>query len=437
MLCLVFGIATWARLRGLPAFSALHDALGPYWAAIRMDGRTHAPPYGPLMLISYIPATQFSQRLWDAVQIVGVQHSFVAVFASMASLRLWPKRLGLALLLGSLVALDPGLIDTAVSGSKGYFTATFVSLLLVFRGPWVWVCWAFAVSNHPLALCAAPLVVSGETLKKTHWGGILFFSVATLHQALNWSSPGVGSGPSMDPIGMALGGYIEQGGVLGGLVLLGPIAGLLNRSTRKFAIRILVGFGVLLLVGAAIGYLRDHHVRFFTVPALLCWGALPGRLSLVLLALVRIPPHPVFPAGLVARETTIGLAHRVVEKIAVEQPPFIVDGAWLSGGPSVEPSAALLDLYLRGFGAAELNADGDVVVIISAERDAFPISEQFGRTIDQGDRYQVVRANQLEVLEWSNTVCANGAKLGGAWDGLSVISPETDAGMVRAWWACD
>ena len=147
----------------------------------------------------------------------------------------------------------------------------------------------------------------------------------------------------------AIGSFLNQGNLVALLVLSGPFVGALSRRTRGHSLRVLLSFVLLLLIGFSVGYLRDH-IRLLTVPALVCWGALRGRLSLVLFACLRIPPHPVFPLDLVARETTVGLTHKVVDLIEKENPPFMVDGAWISGGPTVEPSAAILDLYLRGWG---------------------------------------------------------------------------------------
>jgi hypothetical protein len=281
------------------------------------------------------------------------------------------------------------------------------------------------------------LMLQPGTLSKRSSFGMLVWVLAVSHQALHWSNPGVGTGPSLGPVATAIDGFVHQGPAVAMLVLAGPIVGLWSRWTRGFAFRVLMSFVLLLLIGFSVGYLRDHHIRFLTVPALVCWGALRGRLSLVLLACLRLPPHPVFPSDLVARETTIGLAHKVVDLIEKEEPPFMVDGAWISGGPTVEPSAAILDLVLRGWGPSQINTDGDLVVIVSAEREDLPHVSQVGRLVDQGDRHRVFRSSQKEVLTWSEKLCAEGAKLGGSWDGISVISPDTDAEMIRRWWACD
>jgi hypothetical protein len=301
----------------------------------------------------------------------------------------------------------------------------------------VWVCWAFAVANHPMALAAFPLVlVPGCLARKNLWGVGLSLTAIAL-QASGWGDPGVGNGPDFGVVQGAAGSFLHKGGWIAGLILVGPFVGSLNTRTRGIAFRVSVAFGVLFIIGWHLGYLRDHHLRLVTLPALMGWGAIPGKLVFLLGAALRIPAHPVFPAGMVEREATVGLAHRVGDLLEKEKPPFIVDGAWLSGGPSVEASTAMLDLYLRGWDEKQLNTSGDVVVIVSAERKDISNVEEVGRTILKGGRYRVFRASPDLVHRWSLSLCEQDPKLGGAWDAVSVFTSDANVKPLRQWWACD
>jgi hypothetical protein len=49
ILVAVMGLALWVRFDQLMGTMALQDSVGPYLAAIRLDGRAHAPASGVLL----------------------------------------------------------------------------------------------------------------------------------------------------------------------------------------------------------------------------------------------------------------------------------------------------------------------------------------------------------------------------------------------------
>ena len=76
LLVLVTTVAVWARLDGMGASIILQDSLGPYLSAVRLDGRTHASPYGLLLLPPYWIALH-AGSLWNAVAVICL-HALIA-----------------------------------------------------------------------------------------------------------------------------------------------------------------------------------------------------------------------------------------------------------------------------------------------------------------------------------------------------------------------
>ena len=129
----------------------------------------------------------------------------------------------------------------------------------------------------------------------------------------------------------------------------------------------------------------------------------------------------------------------------------MVDGAWLSASPAVEPSALTLDLWLRGRPIDGFGPTDEVLVIVSAERGEaggygdidMAQSQWAGRMLYVGDRYFLGQASVDAVRLWSKQVCdalkLDGREprlLGGAWDGLVGLQPQTRTEELEAWWDC-
>ena len=99
-------------------------------------------------------------------------------------------------------------------------------------------------------------------------------------QMLGWNAPGVDS--TGLGVGQAFAAHLSQGGLLAWLGFAGPMVGLFFVRSRDLSIRVLLGVLLLVLMGLSLGYLRDHHIRFMTVPAVLCWGMLPWNAWVVM-----------------------------------------------------------------------------------------------------------------------------------------------------------
>ena len=207
-----------------------------------------------------------------------------------------------------------------------------------------------------------------------------------------------------------------------------------SKQTRDLAIRVWVMLVLLLCMGSGVEYLRDHHLRILTIPAAVCWGGL-SRLGWVPLAIaLGVPQDDLRPPDSGLRASTLGLVSHLGRKIERLEAPMIVDRAWFSGDPGAEPSAIMLDLWLRDWGPIEPSET--MLLIIAgtmAERDAYGT---IGQTLLMGHGYEVVVAKTDHVRAWSEQLCGTDVRLGGAWDAIASLHPHTKTSGVDLWWEC-
>jgi hypothetical protein len=130
------------------------------------------------------------------------------------------------------------------------------------------------------------------------------------------------------------------------------------------------------------------------------------------------------------------LNHHIGDLLEGSGRPVVVDRIWFSGGPAVEPSAVMLDRYLRGDAPEDLNVDGDVVTIVAADEVQLGQVGHPGTLLLQGHGFYVARTTAALTRDWSAKTCGLEPRVGGAWDALSVLHPELATTDVGAWWAC-
>jgi hypothetical protein len=449
----VFVVAVWARWRLLPVASALGDAVGPWWVAARGDSfaTPHAPPYGLLLAVPYRLIMVFADSLWQATSALLVLHAAIAPLATWAARRMGGG-LPAAVLVGLAAALDPGLLDTAASGAEGYLAPVWVCAALVaFLGerprPLLGgLALVAAVHNHPLALAALPLIAVLPTPRIAAWAGLGLLPLIPHLVGLFGQPVGVGDGTPHVPTEAVVGWVVGEGraAILVGLAL---VWGLVQRPTRRLSGAVLAGGLLLVMVGGAVGYLRDHHLRLLLVPALVGLAApWPWRRAplavLGLAVFLVVPTDPVQRAHQARRPGTHGLLEAVTRSVqAVPERPLVVDGAWISSSPAVEPGAVLLDLHLRGASAEDLSTGGAVAVVVSAERPDLAALPPGLSEVHRGDRHVVLLGEESEVTRWLGELCqglaSDGApppRAGGAFDGLIPLHPNLEAARVQAWW---
>ena len=100
--------------------TVLSDQLGPWWVAASGPpwSEPHAPPFGWGLYLPYWLLLGPADSLWSAVQGLLLVHALMAPLALGAGWLL-ARREGCAagaLLAGAAIAMDPALIDTALSG---------------------------------------------------------------------------------------------------------------------------------------------------------------------------------------------------------------------------------------------------------------------------------------------------------------------------------
>jgi len=452
----VWAVAIAARWTSLPQSSALGDALGPWLVGARgpWSTRPHAAPYGWLLAVPHAVILRAAGDLWGAFAAIRVVDALVAPLTALAAFRSTRSTFR-ALAAGLLLALDPGLIDTATSGAEAYQAPVAIALLLVATtahtarwGPWVAVgAFAWALMCHPLSVVAAPLlwwvrwrraplaVVAGTAVLLPH---LLYLGSAAGDAAADSASLPV----------VAFEAWVDQAGPL---VWVFAVSALGVVRQRRLWLSLGTGLFLLLLAGTQLGYLRDHHVRLLSPPLALGLARLPSPLSLGALALTASwPDDPRDRPGGARRPGSLGLLHQMgSELMAVRDPtrPLMIDGVTDHGVLAVEPGGLLLDLHLRGVppDLLDVRDDTDVVVILSGKRRhewlSSPGPFQLKRVAAQ-DTWAVFVGTPQQLVQWSESDCAERAqagrpppRVGGAWDGLAIWHPERGAKAVD-WWAC-
>ncbi len=389
----VFTIAAWARLRDLDAAIVLSDQLGPWLRALAnpVNPAPHAAPYGWALHPPYALCLIFADSLRSAVAAMLLLQALIAPLATRGARPL------AGLVAGLFVALDRGLIDTALAGSEGYLGAVWVGAALAFR-PVAPLCLALGAMNHPLVLCCVPLLAlcdwRSRPVQITSVVGVL----ALLPNLPRWLSGSETELGGLDPL-QALPAWLEQGGPAAWVLLFAPLVALWTR--RRLALATGASALLLILAGLWLGYLRDHHLRLLTVPLALCAASLPTRWVLLPLLAVRPPISQLPEPGKPYRPGTLGLATQIANDIRSWPQPVFVEGVIFEGTAAAEASTLLLDLHLRevqvGFGGSE-------GAIVTHER-------------REGRRWTLEQHP-----DWS-ALCAG--RVGGSWDAMAVLQPST------------
>ncbi len=428
-------VAAFLRLREVDAILLLADGIGPYLTALAnpVNPSPHAPPYGWGLQVPYALCLSLADNLREAAIGLALLHALAAPLAALCAGRL--GGLGPAVVAGLLVAVDPGLLDTLTSGAETYLAPVWVGVacwaglsardqprLAAVAAP----AWAMAAMNHPLALCTLPLVALAGRRRETGIGlGLAGLMLAPTVFGW-WQAVGTGLDPGA-PL-QAVPAWLVQGGPVAGLLAVCGFLGLASWRTRTLALAVWASAILLAVAGVLLGYLRDHHLRLLTVPLAACVAGFGTRWAWLGLLCLRVPGSRVPPPEKPHRPGTLGLTTELTLAIATLPAPLLVDGAWKSGTPAAESSAVLLDLHLRGL---SVGPGGSLVVIVSYRRGDRPA---WGPAWREGDRHFLVSERHDELAQ---SLCGK-ARLGGAWDGLAVLLPDTTLQEARAWWtACE
>lgn len=448
----LWGIAAWARLRAVEHAIVGSDSLGPYLQAqAALLGHLPRPPNpesGDALWMLAVPLVAWADSL---SMLFNTRFILGGVVAPLAFAAAWhwtdddvrpARRWAAALTAGLLMAFDPGLIDTLVSGARTYGAPELIGLMtlgiaLTMRGYThglmvVLVGLIWGAGHHPLAAGAGLGLVlmwpSRLDRGVKRWalglGAVLVIPrllriadmlacgegpVACLKRVAQ--SNNVGAGQPIDQLNVALHDrFLVDWGTGTWIVLAGVLAVLMcqrkdHRGAGVFALASLAG---LMLIGLSNGYLRSYHLRIVAVPLAVAAGLGLARVWILApigaavavfhwQAQLIVGPDP----GAVMRHDTI----------AAELPegPKWVDRVWWSGPPSLDASGVVLSGQLQGKHGFVLDPNAPMILLNVDEAgwstQTFPSSSAARTWLIQQDR--------------------DPHQLGGAYDWATIIDPGT------------
>ena len=381
VLAAVYALALWARLPAVEGASLGSDAITMFTRAWSLDwGHWPRPPNpeaGYALWLWVWPLVKVATSLKALFTLRFAQGALIAPLGAWAAARLAPHNKPLAALLaGTLLALDPGLIDTLVVAFRGYGAPELAALTLLAltfgpRGRLLALASALlALGQHPYGLgvavgATAALLVStrdrDERIRLLILAGVLL----TPRLLRTAQLADCGQGPWVCLSTIATGSAEPDTARLdilwravhdrfavewGPLWMMLPVGLLLapRRDRRPWAL-LLVGLGAILVLGLSLSTFRSYHLRIFAAPiailvgAGLCrWWPL-GLAALAWTALRWAPlPPPVEDPGAPARADA--LAARLLEAPG----PLWVDAAYFDRPVGLEPAPIVLAALLQG-----------------------------------------------------------------------------------------
>ena len=448
----LWALAAWHRLRLVEHAIVGSDSLGPYLQAkAALLGHLPRPPNpesGDALWLLAVPLVSLAdslEALFEARFVLG------GVVAPLAFAAAWhwadddvsaARRWAGALAAGVLMAFDPGLVDTLVSGARSYGAPELVGLMtlgvaLAIRGYTHGLALAmlglvWAAGHHPLSIGAAAglwLMWPQRETWSVRRAALLFGALLAVPRLLRLAKLALcGEGlvpcivrvaqsnnstaePMLSQLKTAMHDrfLVDWGSGLW-VVLAGVLATALcrhrtHRRAAGFAVLCLIG---LVSVGMLNGYLRSYHLRIIAVPLAVAAGlglarAWPLAPLGALAAVMNWQPHLIVgpDSGAVARH----------DRIAAELPsgPKWVDRVWWSGSPTVDASAVVLSGMLQGAEGFALGPDVPVT-LLSVEDNSWEVM-----------RFRT----STEARSWLDGQGRTPHQRGGAYDWATIVDPST------------
>ena len=362
--------------------------------------------------------------------------------------------------------MDPGLVDTLISGARSYGAPELVGLATMsaawaLRGQrWAGVATAallvLAADHHPLAAgMAAAIALWWRPLKDALGQRTVAWAAATagllaLPRLLRAGAQAMcGEGPiaclatvaqsnvapqvnRMDVTWLAIHDrFAVDLGWLWPVLLLGVVLCLTQQRSRNAGTWAAAGLAGLLILGFFIGYVRPYHLRIMAVP--IAVSAMIGLskawpICIGLAAAAGVwgwTERPVGPdPGALARADQIAAA-------VVEVPgPLWVDQVWWDGPPRVDAPAVVLSAVLQGTSPDRfvLDREATMVLLTSAGPPApWP-------PIIEGPGWRVHPAPDADAAKaWVQERAHEPHSQGGALDWASALHPRS-ADAAQAHW---
>ncbi|MGC6510667.1 MAG: hypothetical protein ACON4U_19770 [Myxococcota bacterium] len=407
VLCVVYGLAVGYRLQIVDIIDVGSDTLSPLWSAMGVLHHGWSDPPNPesdhWLWVTHLPL-MWGRNLHEVFVFRCAQAAVIAPLASYTVWILSSHRIGVSLVAGLLLALDPGLRDTLVVGFRGYgapewFMLSFFGLvaysqnkrwgILIFGAAWV-----IASGQHSLTFGAIVGVFYSAfvfTVNPKDHLLLLFTLGLTLLPRLLW----VGEVLQCDEGGVQCLMTIASGSSESELSVWDTlIRGLQDRFHVEWSWMALIGLlglkwvedsrlsrGVLLMaigiliLGLALHTLRPYHLRIFVGPLVVCasvgwwqrfekWGELLLCFWLVLMVSFQMAPIG-SPSALKSHDEIGQVISKADRKIWVE--------THYSGEELYfDPSAAVVSAYLQGWDTTHL-------ACAPSEAEIYSVIEQTGQ----------------------------------------------------------
>jgi len=402
-----FALAAWARLRWLDLAIPDRDAIAPFasaWALL--DGRLpspHQPHFGDGLWLSCLPLVVLARSLWQLFVLRFLVSASVAATGFGAAWLLaegatW-RRLCAGLAAGVFLAWDPGLMDTVISGARGYWAPELIGLATLgaagaARGkgwglPLLLGGWLLAAHHHPLALGAGVGLLlfarPGWKAAGRRWRisgavvalGLVGLALVRLLVTRQLQDEGLLSVARDSASASPLEGLPLAGEALWNLAWADHGAGwwilalgLLLALPGRAAWAALIGLLAALVLGLLIHHLDFHHLRMAMAPiavaAALGWarlGPAPIVAAGLAIGLWHVPDYMGLPQGALRTLDTMAPV------VAAQPGPAWLDRMGRGGGGCMESTGLVLAMVLQGHDTDHLVADpsGSMVLALCGE----------------------------------------------------------------------
>jgi hypothetical protein len=482
---LLAGIVLWlvalsARWLAVDAAVVGSDSLGPYLQACSLSAswlpKPPNPESGDALWISALPLVWLADSIRSLFQLRMALGALVAPAAFAATWWFLPhdttrlRRWTATVSAGLLVATDPGLIDTLISGARSYGAPELVglataALALAWRGKRLGAACAaaflvMATGHHPLAagflLAAVGLVVASPSFRR-HLGrrGVrtavvvgLIFTLPRLARTTAIALCGEGAPACLSKIATSNVGENETllpvltralhdrfavdlgwGWVL---IAIGVGISLFGRRERRAGLWAIGGLLGILLIGASTGYVRAYHLRIAAVPLAVATAIGLSRwwpVCLIAITSLAIRGHLNPPA--VTDPGAVARADLIASKLVDIEGTIWVDQLWWDGPPKVDAPAVVLSAVLADQDPDRFQTapDATFVLLVSGSGPPPP-----GTMLAKGEGWVAVQVGEVRAAQmWLKGITKRPHQKGSAYDWMAALHP-LKADMKRAHW---
>jgi hypothetical protein len=385
----VYTLAAWHRLHILEITEVYSDTLSPFLSAMGAVKQGWADPPNPeadhWLWMTHVPLLM-GRNLEEAFALRCLQAALIAPIGSLCAWKITQHSVFCTVIVGVILALDPGLQDTLITGFRGYSAPEWLGLSLLGIVFWLegrkWgialsiVGWGIASGHHPLALGLLFSSLFALYLLKDEKGWFVFSLlclVAVFVPRIMWTwvllqcdAGGIqclldiasGSAQVEKSVFSLLGSaffdrFHNEMSWFGFVGVCGAFFGIPSKLRWWFVLSILG----LLSLGGAIQTFRPYHLRLLVVPMVVLgcsgWWMKNKKVGMViglcwLVSMKFASLEPLGQLNAIRDHDDLGL------ELSKENRPIWVFGAWEGDAPKYSPSGMVLSAYLRGWDTQNL-----------------------------------------------------------------------------------